>query len=60
MQAISQCIKYFNSFYKSQNNILIINTHGYVTNIGENLLYDLIQISNPNGIVYLSEEDNKK
>jgi len=37
-----------------------MNTHGYVTNIGENLLYDIVKITNPNGIIYLNEEGNIK
>jgi polynucleotide 5'-kinase involved in rRNA processing len=40
--------------------ILIINTHGYINNIGEILFYDICNIINPKFIVVLDKENQGK
>jgi polynucleotide 5'-kinase involved in rRNA processing len=41
----------FNEMFSES--VLVVNTHGYVNNIGENLLYDIQDIVKPEYIVIM-------
>jgi polynucleotide 5'-kinase involved in rRNA processing len=46
--------------YSGSNTPLIINTHGYASNIGENILYDLLRIIEPDVMIILGKSPSKE
>jgi len=57
LKAIENCMNFYD--YSSFNCPLIVNTHGYISNIGENILYDLVRIVKPDVVVILDKHFNK-
>ena len=53
LQAISKIIEFYNNI--NEKYPLIINTHGYITGIGENIFYDIVKIVDPQIILLLEK-----
>eukprot|EP01016_Furgasonia_blochmanni_P055283 TRINITY_DN9221_c0_g1_i3.p1 TRINITY_DN9221_c0_g1~~TRINITY_DN9221_c0_g1_i3.p1 ORF type:complete len:559 (-),score=115.22 TRINITY_DN9221_c0_g1_i3:468-2144(-) len=52
LQAVEKALKHYESSYRSP---LIINTHGYISNMGENLIYDMVKIVQPEHVIVISQ-----
>jgi len=57
IKAVENCIKFYD--YSSLNCPLIVNTHGYIANIGENIIYDLVKIVQPDVVILLDKYSQK-
>lgn len=57
LHAVSNAISFYDSFIR--NEPLIISMHGFISNIGENLLYDLLNIVRATHIVFLDTSESK-
>lgn len=53
LKAIQNAINYYN--FSNPDRSLVINTHGYVSGIGENILYDVIKIVEPDVLIILDK-----
>jgi len=57
LKAVENCIKFYD--YSSLNCPMIVNTHGYIANIGENIIYDLVKIVQPDVVILLDKYSQK-
>ena len=45
LTSINECLKFYKNLKEDEKGPLIINTHGFINNLGETLLFDLIQLT---------------